>query len=233
MKIGIVSDGKFGDRAFANISRQFPCEWILVPYSASPIMDDVELTLPACDVFISYARHPDVILTLVEHKIPVVLGITPGPGLVRQAKEINPDVFAPPTMCSLEPTTGCKEIDMFAERFGLPSFQTVVENAIITRMEILREAPCGSTRGAVADCTGMPLCTETLRHFGLRICHYCVAPRFGNTCDKEVSGALHVKQLLHSIPEEAVGAARLETFRDEMDRILEQHRKKQTGLGRA
>jgi hypothetical protein len=28
-----------------------------------------------------------------------------------------------------------------------------------------------------------------------------------------------------------VAAARLETFRDEMDRILEQHRKKQSGLG--
>ncbi len=77
----------------------------------------------------------------------------------------------------------------------------------------------------------MPLCTGTLQHFGLRICHHCVAPRFGKTCDKEVSGALHVRQLLHSIPEEAVAAARLVPFRDEMDRILEQHRKKQAGLG--
>jgi hypothetical protein len=58
-----------------------------------------------------------------------------------------------------------------------------------------------------------------------------VAPNFGKTCDKEVSGALHVRQLLLSIPEEAVAAARLETFRDEMDRILEQHRKKQAGPG--
>ena len=227
MKIGIVSDGLFGERAFGNIRQQFPCEWILVPYSASPIMDDVELNLPACDLFISYARHPDVILTLVEHKIPVVLGITPGPGLVRQAKEINPAVAAPPTMCSLEPTTRCKEIDLYAERFGLPVFRTIINNGQIARMEIIREAPCGSTRGAAADCTGMPLCTGTLQHFGLRICHHCVAPRFGKTCDKEVSGALHVRQLLHSIPEEAVAAARLVPFQDEMDHILEQHRKKQ------
>jgi hypothetical protein len=230
MKIGIVSDGAFGERAFENIRQQFPCEWILVPYSASPIMDDVELDLPACDLFISYARHPDVILALVEHKIPVVLGITPGPGLVRQAKEINSAVAAPPTMCSLEPMTGCKEIDLYAERFGLPGFQTSIENGMIAGMEIIREAPCGSTRGAAADCTGMPLCTGTLQHFGLRICHHCVAPRFGKTCDKEVSGALHVRQLLQSIPEESVAAARLETLSDEMDRILEQHRKKQGGL---
>jgi hypothetical protein len=194
-------------------------------------MEDVEIDLPSCDLCISYARHPDVILAIVEQGVPVVLGITPGPGLVRQAKEINPVVAAPPTMCSLEPTTGCKEIDLYAERFGLPWFQTSIENGTIARIEIIREAPCGSTRGAVADCSGMPLCTGTLQHFGLRICHHCVAPRFGKTCDKEVSGALHVRQLLHSIPEESVAAARLETFRDEMDRILEQHRKKQAGLG--
>jgi hypothetical protein len=231
MQINIVSDGLFGKRAFENIGRQFPCRWVTVPYSASPIMDDVELDLPACDLLISYARHPDVILTLVEHNIPVVLGITPGPGLVRQAKEINLQVVAPPTMCSLEPTTGCKEIDQYAERFGLPGFQTCIKNGTIARIEIVREAPCGSTREAVADCTGMPLCAETLRHFGLRICHHCVAPRFGKTCDKEVSGALHVRQLLHSISGEAVATARLESFQDEMDRILEQHRKKQSGLG--
>ena len=231
MKIGIVSDGKFGDRAYINISLQFPCKWILVPYSASPVMDDVELDLPACDLFISYARHPDVILTLVEHKIPVVLGITPGPGLARQAQEINPDVVAPSTMCSLEPTTGCREIDLYADRFGLPLLQTSIENGIIARMEIIREAPCGSTRGAASDCTGMPLCIGTLQHFGLRICHHCVAPRFGRTCDKEVSGALHIRQLLQSISEEAASAARLETFRNEVDRILEWHRKKQAGPG--
>jgi hypothetical protein len=231
MQINIVSDGLFGKRAFENIGRQFPCRWVTVPYSGSPIMEDVEIDLPSGDLCISYARHPDVILAIIEQGVPVVLGITPGPGLVRQAKEINPAVVAPPTMCSLEPTTGCREIDKYAERFGLPGFQTSIENGTIARMEIIREAPCGSTRGAVADCEGMPLCAETLRHFGLRICHHCVAPRFGKTCDKEVSGALHVRQLLHSIPEESVAAAKLETFRDEMDRILEQHRKKKAGLG--
>jgi hypothetical protein len=231
MQINIVSDGLFWKRAFENIGRQFPCRWVTVPYSGSPIREDVEIDLPSCDLCISYARHPDVILAIVEQRVPVVLGITPGPGLVRQAKEINPAVAAPPTMCSLEPTTGSREIDQYAERFGLPGLQTSIENGTIARFEIVREAPCGSTRGAVADCRGMPLCAETLRHFGLRICHHCVAPRFGKTCDKEVSGALHVRQLLHSISEEAVATARLETFRDEMNRILEQHRKKQASPG--
>ena len=227
MQINIVNDGLFGKRAFENINRQFPCRWVTVPYSALPLMEEVKLDQPPCDLCISYARHPDVILAIVKQGVPVILGITPGPGLFRQAKEINPLVFSAPTMCSLEPTTGCKEIDLYAEKFGLPGFRTTIENRKITGIEIIREAPCGSTRGAAADSTGMPLCDETLRHFGLRICHHCVAPRFGRTCDKEVAGALHVRQLLASIPEEYITNSGLGPIREEMNRILEQFRKKQ------
>jgi len=229
MQINIISDGLFGKRAFENINRQFPCRWVMVPYSASAIMDDIEIELPPSDLCISYARHPDVILAIAEQGVPVILGITPGPGLFRQAKEIKPLVFSAPTMCSLQPNTGCKEIDLYAEKFGLPGFRTTIGQGTIKRIEIVREAPCGSTRGAAADSTGMPLCDETLRHFGLRICHHCVAPRFGKTCDKEVAGALHVRQLLASIPEECVTNSGLEPIREEMGRILEQFRKKQAG----
>lgn len=229
MKITIISDGLFGKRAFENINRQFPCRWVTVPYSASAIMDDIEIELPHSDLCISYARHPDVILAIAGQGVPVILGITPGPGLFRQAKEINPLVFSAPTMCSIEPDTGCKEIDRYAEKFGLPDFRTTIEDGKIKSIEILREAPCGSTRGAAPECIGLPLNTETLRHFGLRICHHCVAPRFGKTCDKEVSGALHLRQLLTSIPEECVTNSGLGPIREEMDRILEQFRKKQAG----
>lgn len=229
MQINIVSDGLYGNRAFENIGRQFSCRWVTVPYSGSPIMEDIVIDLPPCDLCISYARHPDVILAIVEQGLPVILGITTGPGLVRQAREINPGVVSAPTMCSLEPTTGCKEVDQYAEKFGLPGFVTTVENGKITRIEIVREAPCGSTRGGAAECIGMPLCIETLRHFGLRICHHCVAPRFGKTCDKEVSGALHVRQLLQSIPGDVSGAADLSQLGNQIEKILEAFRKKQAG----
>ncbi|MEI6292078.1 MAG: DUF166 family protein [Methanomicrobiales archaeon] len=118
MQINIISDGLFGKRAFENINRQFPCRWVTVPYSASAVMENIEIDLPPSDLSISYARQPDVILAIAEQGEPVILGITPGPGLFRQAKEINPLVFSAPTMCSLEPKTGCKEIDLYAEKFG-------------------------------------------------------------------------------------------------------------------
>jgi hypothetical protein len=40
---------------------------------------------------------------------------------------------------------------------------------------------------------------ETLRHFGLRICHYCRAPRFGRTCDKEFSGIHHIRECIRAL----------------------------------
>ncbi len=37
MKIRIISDGKFGDRAYDVIRDKIPAEWIMVPYPGSPV----------------------------------------------------------------------------------------------------------------------------------------------------------------------------------------------------
>ena len=223
MKIGIVSDGKFGDRAYANISRQFPCEWILVPYSASPVMDDVELDLPACDLFISYARHPDVALGVIDRLRPVILAVSFGPGFLRQAKGINEHVVAPVTMCSLEDTTGTPEIDRFARVFGRPLFELkLAEDGILQSILVKRGSPCGSTVAASAELAGQRVSPDQVRHFGLRICHFCRAPRLGRTCDKELSGLLHVRELVKAIdrvsPEAGAG---LQQLADEIEDIIE------------
>jgi hypothetical protein len=199
MKIGILSDGKYGDRAYENIKRRFPTEWILVESPDSPMIDDVKLDLPSCDLFISYLRHPDIVLALMEKKVPTILGVSFGIGFLRQAKEIFEHVIAPPTMCSLESNTGVREFDEYSEFYGRPRFRVQMNDNKISGIELLRESPCGSTRGAVADVVGVPLSIEMLRFFALRVCHYCRAPRFGRTCDKEFSGVLHVHELLNSI----------------------------------
>src|SRR5512136_1946360 len=121
MKIGIVSDGKFGDRAFEVIRERFPTEWIPGPFPQSMIADDVELNIPDCDLYISYVRHPDVALAIIEKQKPVILGVSFGPGFLRQAKENNEDIVAPVTMCSLEDTTWVPEINEYAKVFGRPT----------------------------------------------------------------------------------------------------------------
>jgi hypothetical protein len=224
MKIGIVSDGKFGDRAFEIIRERFPTEWIMTPFPQSMMVDDLELTLPECDLYISYVRHPDVALAIIEKQKPVILGISFGPGFLRQAKTINENIIAPLTMCSLEDTTWVPAINEFAKVFGRPVFDVdVQEDGTIKSIHVIRGSPCGSTVAASAELLGTQLSPEQLRHYGLRICHFCRAPRFGKTCDKEISGLLHIRDLVKSINDASPATgARLKTFTDEMEKIIDQ-----------
>ncbi|KUG20764.1 hypothetical protein ASZ90_009490 [hydrocarbon metagenome] len=225
MKIGIVSDGKFGDRAFEIIGERFLVEWIAVPFPGSPVVDDVELDLPECDLYISYARHPDIALAVIEKGVPTILGISFGPGFLRQAREKNEQVVAPITMCSLEEGTGSETIDTFARAFGRPAFDLDIRDGRIIRAGVVRGSPCGSTRAA-AEVIGEPIAPETLRHFGLRICHFCRAPRFGRTCDKELSGLLHIRELVRAVlqsPEPV--RERISEFAAEIEALCEEREK--------
>jgi hypothetical protein len=223
MKIGVVSDGKFGDRAYEVIREKFSAEWIMAPFPQAIIVDDLELSLPECDLYISYVRHPDVALAIIEKQKPVILGVSFGPGFLRQAKGINENIIAPVTMCSLEDNTWVPEINEFAKVFGRPTFDVKVRNdGTIDNVRVIRGSPCGSTVAASAELTGTQVSPEQLRHYGLRICHFCRAPRFGKTCDKELSGLLHVRDLVKAVNDVSPAAgARVKEFADEMDREID------------
>ncbi|MFZ1128368.1 DUF166 family protein [Methanoregula sp.] len=223
MKIGIVSDGKFGDRAFEIIKERFPTEWITAPFPQSMIADDLELDLPECDLYISYVRHPDVALAIIEKQKPVILGVSFGPGFLRQAKAINENIVAPVTMCSLEDDTWVPEINEYAKVFGRPSFEVKVQdNGTIESVKVIRGSPCGSTVAASAELLGTQLGPEQLQHYGLRICHFCRAPRFGRTCDKELSGLLHIRELVNAINGvNPAAGARVRQFAEDMEKIID------------
>ncbi len=127
-------------------------------------------------------------------------------------------------MCSLEDNTWVPEINEFAKVFGRPVFDVdVQEDGTINSIQVIRGSPCGSTVAASAELPGTQLNPEQLRHYGLRICHFCRAPRFGKTCDKELSGLLHIRDLLNAVSKTSpVASARLKTFTDEMEKIIDQ-----------
>src|SRR5512136_1386570 len=103
-------------------------------------------------------------------------------------------------MCSLEDNTWVPEINEFAKIFGRPTFEVKVQDdGTIDSVRVIRGSPCGSTVAASAELHGAKLSPEQLQHYGLRICHFCRAPRFGKTCDKELSGLLHIRELVHAI----------------------------------
>jgi hypothetical protein len=222
MKVGIISDGKFGDRAYEIIKEKFPAEWILAPFPQSMVIDDLDLPLPDCDLYISYVRHPDVALAIIEKQKPVILGVSFGPGFLRQAKAINENIIAPPTMCSLEDNTWVPEINEFAKVFGRPVFDVKVgDDGIIETVRVIRGSPCGSTVAASAELPGTKISPEQLQHYGLRICHFCRAPRLGKTCDKEISGLLHIRELMQSVDAVRPGAGEpVKVFLENLDRTI-------------
>jgi len=200
MRIGIITDGKYGERAYQNLSRFFEVEWIYIPMPLSQIIDeDLEIEIPECNLYISYHRHPDVVLAIAERGKPMILGVSFGKGFHRQISEINPKVITPKTMCMLEDNTGVEEIDEYARRFGHPEFRVEMKGKKIENVEILRESPCTSTREAISEIIGKEVNDENLNRFALSICYNCRAPRFGRECDKEVAGANHLLSLIDAI----------------------------------
>ena len=150
MKIGVVTDGKYGERAFANFREIFPTEWIQVEeIPSTTILDEYELNIPECDLYISYLRHPDQVIALAEKGKPTILGISFGPGFLKQVQKINSKVIALPTMCSLEPNTKIPEIDELARYFGRLIYKTTYTNGTISEIEGIRCSPCGSSRAGV------------------------------------------------------------------------------------
>ncbi|NHI94330.1 MAG: hypothetical protein EAX96_17695 [Candidatus Lokiarchaeota archaeon] len=200
MKIGIVSDGKYGERAFENICKIFECEWIqLEELSTSIILDDYELNIPDCDLYISYLRHPDQVIALAELEKPVILGVHLGNGLYNQLKEINPNVFEFPSMCSVEPNTNNFEVDVYANFFGRPKYKIEMKDGIVKKIEVLRSSPCGSSRAGQNFLKNKKISPEVLQEFAINVCHECRSPRFGKTCDKELAGLIHLRSLIDSL----------------------------------
>ena len=127
-------------------------------------------------------------------------------------------------MCSLEDNTWVPAINEFAKVFGRPTFEVKVqEDGTIESVRVIRGSPCGSTVAASAELPGTQLSPEQLQHYGLRICHFCRAPRFGKTCDKEIAGLLHARELVHAIcAVSPVAGARVKAFSDEMEKIIDE-----------
>ncbi len=199
MKVGVITDGKYGERAYAHIKGTFDAVWVEVPDLPPNVMLDepIPLNIPKCDLYVAYIRHPDLILQIAELGVPMILGITPGMGILPQAKRVNPNVVAPPTMCSLEPTTGIPAIDEFAQKFGKPLYCVEWgQDKSVNAITVKRSSPCGSSHAGAQFILHKPLTTKNLQDFALVVCYECRAPRFGHTCDKKLAGTIHVQSLL-------------------------------------
>lgn len=138
-------------------------------------------------------------MELVKTGVPILLGVNLGPGFIAQAREYNPAVIGPETMCSLQPNTEFWQINEYAKVFGRPVFYLILDGGKITWCQPIRRSPCGSTDTAARELNGQVFDQEAMNQFALSICHNCRAPRFGKTCDKEKAGIIHLEELISSL----------------------------------
>ncbi|MFX0073006.1 MAG: DUF166 family protein [Candidatus Hermodarchaeota archaeon] len=229
LKVGLISDGKYGERAFENIKKQFEVKWISVPNLPSNVIldEDLNLSIPECDIYISYVRHPDIIIELAELQKPLILGVLPGVGLLNQVKAINHRVIHAPTMCSLENNTGIPEIDEFTKYYGKPIYKPKLnERGIFEEIKVKRSSLCGSSEAGAEFLLNKEFNIENLQTFALNVCHECRAPRFGLTCDKEVAGINHLISLFNAMSPEDLSQIDeeikhfIENMRDEYTRRI-------------
>jgi len=197
MRIRAVVQGEYGQRIVDNIGQYGPQGWQVsvweAPRALPLILDNPEEFLP------QNPSQADLILSLVENRsaselIPDLALLTGARaviapvdnrawlprGMMRQMEHrlaaVSISSAFPTPFCSLEVEPGQHPlIQEFATHFGRPRLDIEVASGQIVRVELLRQAPCGSTRFVARRLVGVPM-EEAEEQAGLAHHHYpCLA----------------------------------------------------------
>lgn len=209
IKVVIVTDGPYGDRAYDTIKKEFESVFIELEQPTSMFMDDIEIAeeyvklIEDTNILITYTTHPDLTLELVERfadKVDwIIVAAWRGDGFKNQL-ETYEKVVCPYIMCELE-ENGNPIFDKFVSDIGKPKVVLKLDGNKLRDIVVLRSSPCGST-SFVADFIkenylGKKLDPENLpRDAGLKLQHYpCRAAKMrlfsDEECKKEMASGLH------------------------------------------
>lgn len=203
IKIAIVTDGPYGDRAYKFIKKEFNTEFIEIepPLSAFAdeidIPDDVVKKIHVADILITYTLHPDLTLDLVEmfhDKVEwIIVAAWRGEGFKRQLEKFN-NITYPDNMCDLQ-ENGNEAFDELVSKFGRPIVRINCQGDKITDIDVLRSSPCGSTFFVAQEMIGQDIKGLPIKA-GLRLQHYpCRAPKMrlftDDECKKDMAANLH------------------------------------------
>ena len=167
MRLIVFTQGGYGERVLENLRRRAPDEWTIgheaLPEALPPVIEEPEKHLSGLEL----GGEWDLILFLGESPsafslLPAIMrrlsaGAVVAPvddyswlplGLERQIRSelegLGVKVVFPRTFCTLKPV-GVPPVDEFAQIFGSPRLGIAVEGSKISRVDVVRGAPCGST----------------------------------------------------------------------------------------
>lgn len=168
MRLLIFTQGRYGERILENIrdcaSEDWSISHVALPTDLPQIIEEPEEVVESLglrgewDLVIFMGESPAAfsLLPTVLEEISTPAVIAPvddyfwlPTGLERQIgseiEAMGVDVVFPRTFCTLAPV-GVPGIDEFARVFGSPRLKVESRDGVVVSVEVLRGAPCGSTR---------------------------------------------------------------------------------------
>ena len=203
IKIAIVTDGPYGERAYATIKEEFETEFVVLEPPAGTFVEEVEIPpeelekIKSADLVITYILHPDLSLDLVDliHSQVdwIIVGAWRGEGFKNQLLNYG-NVTCPENMCDLT-EKGNPTFDQFVAKFGRPVVHISCQGDRVVDIRVERCSPCGSTYFVAQELRGEKTANLPIKA-GLKIQHYpCRAPKMrlftDDECKKELAANFH------------------------------------------
>jgi len=213
LKITIVTDGPYGERAYAAIKEEFETEFVVLEPPEGMFAENVEIPpkelekIKSSDLVITYTLHPDLTLDLVDaiHSDVywIIVGAWRGEGFKNQLLRYG-NVTCPENMCDLTKKDN-PTFNEFVAKFGRPLVKINCQKDKVVDIEVKRCSPCGSTH-FVADALEGEDIKDLPIKAGLKIQHYpCRAPKMrlfsDDECKKEMAANFHKEAFEEALKE--------------------------------
>jgi hypothetical protein len=208
ISIGVVTRGKYGLRLIENIKKNsdFNISSLQIPEFLPDFIEapgeflaslNLDKNIFSNDLIIVYILHPDLTPEIVrlagENGARAVI-IAGGGGLSELQKiseKYNMHIEIHEICCDIE-RCGNNVVDEFASCFGRPELKITTKAGLITKVEVLRGAPCGSTWNMAKGLVGAAI-QDAPAKAGLLVQQYpCRAAR-GMKGGIHKAGELHKK----------------------------------------
>ena len=167
MRLLVFTQGGYGERVLDNLRRRAPKEWTIeheaLPETLPPIIEEPEKHVSGLklsgkwDLILFLGESPSAfsLLPAIVRRLSARAIVAPVDdyswlplGLERQIRSelegLGVKTVFPRTFCTLKPV-GVPPVDEFTRIFGSPRLGIAVEGGKISRVDVMRGAPCGST----------------------------------------------------------------------------------------
>ena len=208
--IGVITRGKYGHRLIENIKKNsdFEVYSIQIPESLPDFIEkpqdfiatlNLDKSIFSNDLVIAYILHPDLTPEIVRlagengARAVIIAGGVARAGGLSELKNIsekyNMHVEIHEICCDIE-KCGDTIVDEFATCFGMPELRITAKNGLVSNVEVIRGAPCGSTWHMAKGLAGTSI-TDAPARAGLLVQQYpCRAVR-------GIKGGIHKAAQLH------------------------------------